>query len=128
MWGAECASHDLMEASQSAAANEAERRRGQPAPTRNGRHGNDDGNEAIHGGEATLGLRWREIVKERPLLAVTGAATIGAALGGFVFSRVGRLAFLAVAGYAAHELWHSERRIEIDELISKLSSPRRPMT
>lgn len=85
-----------------------------------GEKANDDAHD-----EATLRARWREIVQRQPVLAVTGALAVGAALGGVVFWRTGRLAFLVVAGYVANELWHSERRIEIDELIAKLSSPRR---
>jgi hypothetical protein len=71
---------------------------------------------------ATLMAWWRQIGERQPILAVGAAAALGTVLGGIVFSRWGRLAVFVVAGYVANELWHSERRIEIDELIAKLSS------
>jgi len=73
--------------------------------------------------EARLLARWREMVRHRPLLAITAAAAVGAALGGLLFTRTGRLAFFAAAGFVANELWHSERRIELSELIADISSP-----
>jgi hypothetical protein len=68
--------------------------------------------------------RWRAVGERRPMVGVAAALALGTVLGGIVFSRWGRLAFFVVAGYVANELWHSERRIEIDELIARLSSAR----
>jgi hypothetical protein len=116
-----------MEARQAATAGETGRSRANravPAP-RNPSSRSDEKNDDGGRDEANLHARWRDIVERQPVLAVSGAVAVGAALGGVVFWRLGRLAFLVVAGYVANELWHSEQRIEIDELISKLSSPRR---
>lgn len=74
----------------------------------------------------SLTARLRQVAERRPVLAVAAAAGLGTILGGIVFSRWGRLAFFVVAGYVANELWHNERRIEIDELIARLSSARDP--
>ncbi|HXX69015.1 MAG TPA: hypothetical protein VEK07_17645 [Polyangiaceae bacterium] len=77
--------------------------------------------------ETLLLARWRDMVQRRPLLSVTAVAAVGAALGGLLFTRMGRLAFFAAAGYAANELWHSERRLELGELIANISrTPARP--
>jgi hypothetical protein len=54
--------------------------------------------------------RLREMVRSRPLVALGAAATVGGVVGGVLFSRLGRLACAAVAGYVAHELWHREGR------------------
>jgi hypothetical protein len=65
-----------------------------------------------------------EAVRSRPLLAVLAASGVGATLGGLVFSRLGRLVFLAAAGYAASELWRREGKLDTRELIARLSGVR----
>jgi hypothetical protein len=77
--------------------------------------------DLIRTDEAMMRERLRDLIRERPLLVMSAAAGIGAALGGIVFSRLGRLAFFAVAGYVANELWHREGRLDIDDVIAKLS-------
>jgi hypothetical protein len=70
---------------------------------------------------ALLPDRMRRLVRDRPWLAVAAVGAAGAALGGLVFPRAGRLAFLAVAGYLANEFWHHEGIARIDEVIAELS-------
>jgi hypothetical protein len=65
--------------------------------------------------------RLHELVRERPLFIVAAASLVGAALGGIVFSRLGRLAFMAAVGYVANELWSREGRLDIDDVIRRLS-------
>jgi hypothetical protein len=76
--------------------------------------------------EALLRERLRDAVRDRPLLTVATVGAAGAALGGLIFTRLGRLAFVAVAGYIANELLHREGGVRIDELVAKLSSERSP--
>jgi hypothetical protein len=71
--------------------------------------------------EVALRERLREAVRRQPLITVAAAGTVGAVLGGLVFSRLGRLVFLGVAGYVANELWHREGRLDIDDVIEKLT-------
>jgi hypothetical protein len=73
-------------------------------------------------GEALLRARLRELVREQPWLAVAAAAAVGTVLGGIVFSRAGRLAFAATTGFVAHELWHREGQLAVNELVAKLAS------
>ena len=61
----------------------------------------------------------RELVRTQPLLAFAGAGALGAALGGLLFPRVGRLAFLAVAGYAATGMLQRQRALDVDEVIAR---------
>jgi hypothetical protein len=73
-----------------------------------------------------LGEAWtrggiEELVRSQPLLAFTAAGALGAALGGLLFPRLGRLAFLAVAGYAGNELLQRQRALDVDEVIAKRS-------
>ena len=75
-------------------------------------------------GEEVLRRRARAFVRERPLLCVAAATAMGAALGGVLFSRLGRLAFVAVAGYAANEVWHRESRIDVGALVERLAPNR----
>ena len=70
--------------------------------------------------EAVLVERLTELVKKRPLVALAGAGAIGALLGGVFLSRLGRLVFIAAAGYVANELWHREGRLDIQEVIENL--------
>jgi len=75
---------------------------------------------------ALLPDRVRKLVRDRPWLAVAAVGAAGAALGGLVFPRAGKLAFLAVAGYLANEIVHHEGVARIDEVIGELASePRR---
>jgi hypothetical protein len=60
-----------------------------------------------------------ELVRSKPLLAFAGAGALGAALGGLFFPRLGRLAFLVVAGYAGNELLQRQRALDVDEVIAK---------
>ena len=60
----------------------------------------------------------RELVRNRPLAAFTGAGAVGAALGGIFFPRLGRLAFLVVAGFAANELLQRQRALDVDEVMA----------
>jgi hypothetical protein len=76
----------------------------------------------VHTDQARMRARLRELVRERPLLTVSAAAIAGALAGGVLFSRLGRLAFFAVCGYVANELWHREGPLAVEELIAKLSS------
>jgi len=62
-----------------------------------------------------------DLVRERPMLALAAAGAFGIVLGGLVFSRLGRLLFIAAAGYVANELWHREGRLGIDNVIERLS-------
>jgi hypothetical protein len=78
--------------------------------------------EHVASEEAILRDRLRRLVRERPLLAVTACGAFGAALGGIFLSRLGRLVFIAAAGYVANELWHREGRLDIDDVIERLSS------
>ncbi|MGD0674679.1 MAG: hypothetical protein ABSC94_04630 [Polyangiaceae bacterium] len=66
--------------------------------------------------------RLQVFVEERPLIAAIGAGAIGAVLGGLIFSRLGRLVFLAAVGYVANELWDREGRIDIPALLTNLSA------
>ncbi len=75
--------------------------------------------------EAWLRARLPELVvlvRQRPLLTMAIAGAVGAALGGLVFSRLGRLVFLATAGYVANELWHREGRLDTGKLIESLTN------
>jgi hypothetical protein len=40
------------------------------------------------------------------------------------FSRLGRLAFAAAAGFVAHELWHREGALAVDEVLGKFAPER----
>jgi hypothetical protein len=71
---------------------------------------------------ALLPDRLRKLVRDRPWLAVAAVGAAGAALGGLVFPRAGRLAFLAVAGYLANEIIHHEGVARIDDVIGELAS------
>lgn len=69
-----------------------------------------------------LGDRMETLVRERPLVAMAGATALGALLGGVVFSKAGRLVFLALAGAVATEVWKSEGKIDVRGLLDKLTS------
>lgn len=64
----------------------------------------------------------RDLVRTRPLLAFAGAGALGAALGGLLFPRLGRLAFLAVAGYAATGMLQRQRALDVDQVTTKRPS------
>ncbi len=72
--------------------------------------------------EAILRARLRGLVRERPWLAVAAAATAGGLLGRILFPRAARLVFAATTGFVAHELWHREERLAIDDVVANLSS------
>ncbi len=74
--------------------------------------------------EAILRDRIRGLVRGRPWLAVAAATAAGGVLGGVWFSRTGRLAFAAVTGFVAHELWHREGRLGVSDVVAKLSADR----
>jgi hypothetical protein len=79
---------------------------------------------AFESSRPRLGLAWTrdgiaELVRSNPLLAFTGAGALGAALGGLFFPRLGRLAFLVVAGYAGNELLQRQRALDVDEVLAK---------
>jgi hypothetical protein len=77
--------------------------------------------DASNDSEGLLPERLRGVVRRQPLLAVGAAGALGAALGGVLFSRLGRLTFIAAVGYVINELWHREGRLDIDGVIEKLS-------
>jgi hypothetical protein len=79
---------------------------------------------AVMTGEEELRRRARAFVRERPLLCVAGAAVLGATLGGVFFAKLGRLAFVALAGYVANEIWHREGRLDVGTLVDRLSPNR----
>jgi hypothetical protein len=66
----------------------------------------------------------RAHVREQPWLSFAAAAGAGALLGGVAFSRMGRLAFAAAAGFVAHELWHREGRLAVDEVLARFAPER----
>ena len=45
-------------------------------------------------------------IRARPLLSLAAAAAVGAAAGGLLLSRAGRLLFLVAAGYVVNGLWN----------------------
>jgi hypothetical protein len=71
--------------------------------------------------EALLRARLRGFVRDRPWLAVAAAAAAGGLLGGVWFSRAGRLVFAATTGFVAHDLWHREGKLAVDDVVAKLS-------
>jgi hypothetical protein len=81
------------------------------------------GDELVVVGDELFFDRFRVLVHERPLLAVAAGGALGAVFGGILFSRLGRLLFIAAAGYVANELWHREGRLDIDHLVQRLGSP-----
>jgi hypothetical protein len=72
-------------------------------------------------GEEALRRRARAAVRERPLLCVAAATALGVALGGVFFAKLGRLAFAAVVGYVASEIWHREGRLDVGALVDHLA-------
>jgi hypothetical protein len=54
--------------------------------------------------------RMRALVLERPVVCALGAGAIGAALGGVLFGRAGRLVFMGMLGYLANDLLSEEGR------------------
>ena len=90
---------------------------GSSGTARRGEGGGDPDRTA----DGVLPERVRGLVRRQPLIAVTAAGAVGAALGGVLFSRLGRLTFLAAVGYVANELWHREGRLDINGVIERLS-------
>ena len=81
--------------------------------------------ETVAPEEAVLRERLSQFVRDKPLLAVAASGAVGVALGGVFLSRLGRLVFIAAAGYVANELWHREGRLDIDAVVERLSPPAR---
>ncbi len=75
-------------------------------------------------GEAQVRADIRAFVRRRPWLSLAAAAAAGSALGGIAFSRAGRLAFAVAAGFVAHDLWHREGRIAVDEILERFGEER----
>jgi hypothetical protein len=71
-----------------------------------------------------LGDRMRALVRDRPLAMVVAAGVFGATLGGLIFSRAGRLVFIAAVGFVANELWRKEGRIDVQQLVETLQPER----
>jgi hypothetical protein len=69
-----------------------------------------------------LGPRLIEVVRKRPLIAVAVAGAAGALFGGVFLSRLGRLIFVAASGYFANEWWHREGRLDVHDVVERLSS------
>lgn len=74
--------------------------------------------------EAGIAGRVTDLVREQPLVAVAAAGAVGIALGGVVFSRLGRFAFLAIAGYVVSDLWRREGHLDVQDLLGRLSGER----
>jgi hypothetical protein len=70
--------------------------------------------------EAILRARLRGLVRDRPWLAVAAAAAAGGMLGGVWLSRAGRLAFAAATGFVAHELWHREGELGVNDVVASM--------
>jgi hypothetical protein len=64
------------------------------------------------------------LVRRQPLVALAAAGAVGALLGGVFFSRLGRLVFLAAAGYVASEMWHRKARVEVHGPAEKARATR----
>jgi hypothetical protein len=77
-------------------------------------------NERMSGEEAVR-AHLRELVRRRPWVSLAAAAAAGGVLGGIGFSRLGRLTFAAAAGFLAHELWHREGRLAVDEVLARFA-------
>lgn len=75
-------------------------------------------------GEAQVRAHVRAFVRRRPWLALAAAAAAGGTLGGIAFSRAGRLAFAVATGFVAHDLWHREGRLAVDEILSQFTEER----
>lgn len=63
----------------------------------------DEPQSRMHGG-TEFRVRLQGLVREQPWLALGAALAAGGILGGLAFTRMGRLAFFVVAGFAAHGL------------------------
>ncbi len=62
-----------------------------------------------------------DLSRRRPLVAMVTAAILGVALGGVLFTGVGRLGAFAAAGYVANGLWRREGRLGIEGISAGLS-------
>jgi hypothetical protein len=83
--------------------------------------GGPDNNVRVAAADERIGWRLEDLVRERPLLVVAAASTVGMALGGVLFTRLGRLGVVAAVGYIANGLWHREVGLNIEEVIAELS-------
>jgi hypothetical protein len=61
-----------------------------------------------------------DVVRQRPLVAIAAAGALGAAVGGVLFTRLGRLGAVVAAGYLVNGLWHRDRGLSIEEVIEGL--------
>jgi hypothetical protein len=71
-------------------------------------------------GEELLRRRVRTFVRQHPLASVAAATGLGLALGGVLFCRLGRLFFMAAAGYVANGLVHHDGRMNVPALFERL--------
>jgi hypothetical protein len=72
-------------------------------------------------GEEEVREQLRELVRRQPWVSLAAAAAAGGVLGGIGFSRLGRLTFAAAAGFVAHELWHREGRLAVDDVLARFA-------
>ena len=77
--------------------------------------------EALVDTARALGDRVEALIRQRPLVAVAGAAALGAVLGGVAFTKAGRLVFIAAAGALATEVWKSEGKIDVRGILDELT-------
>jgi hypothetical protein len=75
-------------------------------------------------GEERVRARMRALVREQPWVALAASAALGGVFGGVVLSRIGRLAFAATAGFVAHELWHREGQLGVNDIVDRLAGRR----
>jgi hypothetical protein len=66
-----------------------------------------------------------ELVRTQPLVAFAGAGAAGMLLGGLFFPRIGRLAFLVVAGFVANGLLQRQRDLDIEEVVTRAPARKR---
>jgi hypothetical protein len=85
---------------------------------------NEEHLDEVGDGEARVRARMRALVREQPWVALAASAALGGMFGGVVLSRIGRLAFAATAGFVAHELWHREGQLGVNDLVERLAGQR----
>jgi hypothetical protein len=84
-----------------------------------------DAGEMADSPEERLRALLVDAVRTHPFLSMIAASGVGVTLGGLVFSRLGRLVFLAAAGYAATELWRREGMLDTKEILANLTRSER---
>jgi hypothetical protein len=80
-----------------------------------------DAGERVDSPDERLRALLVDAVRTHPFLSMIAASGVGVTLGGLVFSRLGRLVFLAAAGYAATELWRREGMLDTKEILASLT-------